>query len=136
MTPTNSSVNMLEFACLPSFWCLKLGWHGEHCVSGLCKLGKMWEWPRWHRERKLALIPFFCCNASSLNGRYLKLIIASQRAHNIYSHVVTCVLIYERQNKVFVSIFPFFKSMFYYSMKKSLFHDLQLFAFPAAAVSY
>lgn len=45
-----SSVNMLDFACVASSWCVNLSEHGEHFLSGLCKLDwAMWEAPRLHR---------------------------------------------------------------------------------------
>lgn len=97
---------MIELACVPFCWCLKLGSHGEHCVSGLCKLGECGSGQKLHRE--VGLNSFFCCSASSLRCTYLKLILASENVHNLYSQLVARVFIYERQNKkkkIFIALF-------------------------------
>lgn len=64
---------------------------------------------------KAGLNSFFCCSASSLRCRYLKLILASENVHKLYSQLVARVFIYERQKK---------KKKYFIA----LFYDLLLFA--------
>lgn len=82
---------------------MKLSEHEEHCDSGLCKQGEMWEWPRLHRERKLVLIPFS--------------VAMPEPVHKVYSSGDNGL----RQNKFFVSVFRcFFKSIFYFPVSPVL----------------